>query len=54
MICEKLDWLGVKIDSKKNTANFKEGELSSKDSKVKVRVIPTNEELMIAKEMTKL
>jgi len=54
MICEKLDWLGVKIDSKKNTANFKEGELSSKDSKVKVWVIPTNEELMIAKEVKKV
>lgn len=54
MICEKLDWLGVKIDSKKNTADWKEGELSVKNSKVKVWVIPTNEELMIAKEVKKI
>ena len=54
MICEKLDWLGVKIDNKKNKESLKEWEISSKDSKVKVWVIPTNEELMIAKEIYKL
>lgn len=54
MICEKLDWLGIEIDSKKNTAKFKEGELSTKNSKIKVWVIPTNEELMIAKEVKKI
>ncbi len=54
MICEKLDWLGVEIDSKKNKADFKEGELSVKNSKVKIWVIPTNEELMIAKEVKKI
>ena len=54
LVCEKLDWLGVKIDSKKNKSDLKEWEISSKDSKVKVWVIPTNEELMIAKEIAKL
>jgi acetate kinase len=54
MICEKLDWLGVQIDNKKNKADFKEGELSVKNSKVKIWVIPTNEELMIAKEVKKI
>ena len=54
MICEKLDWLWVKIDSKKNISSWKEWEISSKASKVKVRVIPTNEELMIAKEVKKI
>lgn len=54
MICEKLDWLGVKIDNKKNKESLKEWEISSKDSKIKVWVIPTNEELMIAKEVDKL
>lgn len=54
MICEKLDWLWVKIDNKKNTADWKIWEISSKTSKVKVWVIPTNEELMIAKEVKKI
>lgn len=54
LICEKLDRLGIKLDSKKNIESWKEGEISSKDSKVKVRVIPTNEELMIAKEVKKI
>jgi acetate kinase len=49
-----LDWLGIKLDNKKNIEGWKEGEISSKDSKVKVRVIPTNEELMIAKEVKKI
>ena len=54
LVCEKLDWLGIKLDNKKNIEGWKEGEISSKDSKVKVRVIPTNEELMIAKEVKKI
>jgi len=54
LICEKLDWLDVKLDSKKNKPEFKEWEISSKDSKVKVYVIPTNEELMIAKEVKEI
>ncbi len=54
LICERLDWIGVKIDNKKNKESLKEWEISSKDSKVKVWVIPTNEELMIAEEMMKV
>ncbi|MDE7453810.1 MAG: acetate kinase [Clostridia bacterium] len=49
-ICEYLDYLGVKID---DTQNEKRGEdviISTADSKVKVLVVPTNEELKIAKE----
>lgn len=50
-ICEYLGYLGVKIDSKKNAqARGKEEEISTPDSKVKVYVIPTNEELAIARE----
>lgn len=50
-ICEYLGYLGVKIDSEKNAqARGKEEEISTPDSKVKVYVIPTNEELTIARE----
>ena len=50
-ICEYLGYLGVKIDSEKNAqARGKEVEISTPDSKVKVYVIPTNEELAIARE----
>lgn len=50
-ICEYLGYLGVKIDSGKNAqARGKEEEISTPDSKVKVYVIPTNEELAIARE----
>lgn len=53
-ICDKLACLGVKID---NEANTKRGEiikLSRGDSKILVYVIPTNEELMIAKDTLEL
>ncbi len=47
-----MEFLGIKIDLKKNdNQDVGEGmEISTEDSKVKVFVIPTNEELMIAKE----
>lgn len=49
-VCENLEYLGIKIDKEVN--NFK-GELkkiSTPDSKVEVWVIPTNEELLIARD----
>lgn len=49
-ICEKLEFFGVKIDDEKNKIRGEEAEISRLDSKVKVFVIPTNEELMIARE----
>ena len=49
-ICEYLEFMGVKIDDEKNNCRGKEVEISTADSKVKVYVIPTNEELMIARD----
>ncbi len=51
-ICEMLGCLGVKLDKKLNeeTVLGKEGLISAADSKVKVYVIPTNEELVIARD----
>ena len=49
-ICEYLKYLGVEIDEEKNNCRGKEVEISTPNSKVKVYVVPTNEELMIARE----
>ena len=49
-ICDYLGFLGVKIDGEKNNCRGEEVEISTPDSKVKVYVVPTNEELMIARE----
>jgi acetate kinase len=50
-ICSRLGIIGVKIDNAKNRkAVKKQADISARGSKVKVLVIPTNEELMIAKE----
>ncbi len=53
-ICESLSYLGVKIDKEKNNCRGKEVEISTPDSKVKVFVIPTNEELMIARDTAEI
>ncbi len=47
-VCESLSFLGITIDSAKNNEN--ELEISCADSKRKVLVVPTNEELLIARE----
>ena len=47
---EKLAFLGVKIDAEKNKIRGEEVEISTPDSPVKVFVIPTNEELVIARD----
>ena len=49
-ICESLSYLGIKIDDEKNNCRGKEVEITTPDSKVKVFVVPTNEELMIARD----
>ena len=46
--CEPLEFLGVKIDPERNKVRGEEAIISTDDSKVKVVVIPTDEELMIA------
>lgn len=50
-VCEKLDFLGVKLDADKNSVRSGEiREISADDSAVKVLVAPTNEELAIAQQ----
>ena len=49
-ICDGLEFLGVGLDGEKNKTRGKEVEISKEESKVKIFVIPTNEELMIARD----
>lgn len=49
-----LEFMGVKIDSERNNTRGKEVVVSAEESKVKVLVIPTNEELMIARDTQEL
>lgn len=53
-ICKNLEFLGVKLDEEKNHIRGEEIEISAPDSKIKVWVVPTNEELVIARETMKL
>ncbi len=53
-ICEKLSCLGVKIDLDLNNKRGETIKISSDDSKIDVYVIPTDEELMIARDTLKL
>jgi acetate kinase len=52
-ICRNLENLGIKLDAQKNSADTSSGEaeISAADSAVKIFVIPTNEELVIAREV---
>ena len=53
-ICEKLSCLGIKIDLDQNNIRGEETKLSTKDSSILVYTIPTNEELMIARDTLRL
>ncbi len=53
-ICEQLTFMGVELDEDANNMRGEEKVISKEMSKVKVYVIPTNEELMIAKETKRL
>ena len=53
-ICEKLEFMGVKVDVDANNMRGEEKEISTPDSKIKVYVIPTNEELAICRDTVAL
>lgn len=56
--CSNLEFMGIKIDDERNENILGklegEGEINTEDSSVKVLVIPTDEELMIARETLEL
>ena len=53
-IASGLEFMGIKMDPDANSVRGKEAIISAIDSKVKVLLIPTNEELMIALETAAL
>jgi acetate kinase len=53
-ICENLVELGIEIDPEKNEAHKGEGSLQSSNSRAEIWVIPTNEELIVARQCVKI
>ena len=53
-VCRRLGVLGVKIDEEKNQVRGEEVLISKPDSKIKIFIIPTDEELVIAKDVMRL
>ena len=53
-IMANMDFLGMKLDEEANKVRGKERLISTEDSKVKILLIPTNEELMIARDTLEL
>ena len=50
LLIDKFNYMGVRLDEEKNDTRGITGEISTEDSTIKVIVLPTNEELMIAKD----
>lgn len=53
-ICENLSFMGIEINDETNSIRGEEIEISSENSKIKVYVVPTNEELVIARDTMEL
>ena len=53
-VCEQLEFMGILLDENENNVRGEEKLISKPESKVKIYVVPTNEELMIAKETERL
>ena len=49
-ICNYLEFAGVKLDPELNKVRGKEAVISTEDSRVKLHIVPTNEEIMIARD----
>ena len=49
-LCEKLGFLGITVDEEKNKIRGEEIDISTPDSPIRILVIPTNEELVIARD----
>ncbi|MGX7204243.1 acetate kinase [Enterococcus pingfangensis] len=55
MVLERMTWFGIEIDKEINqSVHGKEAEISTENSRVKVYVIPTDEEVMIARDVARL
>lgn len=56
MVCDGLQWMGVQLDDARNraTINGAEGKISTEDSRIEVWVVPTDEELLIARDTVRV
>lgn len=54
LVTDKLAYFGIKIDQEKNKCHGVERDLSTDDAKIKTLLIPTNEELMIVRDIERL
>ncbi len=52
-VCENMEFLGMKIDPAKNNVRGKETIISTPDSRVTIMVVPTDEEMVIARDTKK-
>ena len=53
-ICDNLAFMGIKLENEKNQARGEEVCISSDDSSIPVWIVPTNEELVIARDTRRL
>ena len=53
-IIDYLGFMGVELDEKKNDTKSDEREISTENSKIKVYIVPTNEELVIARDTQRI
>lgn len=53
-VCKYLEFLGIKLDQEANKIKGEEACISASDSKIKLYIIPTNEEIMIARDTYRL
>ena len=54
-ICEGMEWAGLKLDAAKNQETVaREGKISTEDSKLLAYAIPTDEELLIARDTVRV
>lgn len=49
-VCARMDYAGIKLDLQRNKVRGKEETISANDSRVRIMVIPTNEELIVARQ----
>ena len=49
-VCDRMDYAGIKLDPERNKVRGREATISADDSRVRIMVIPTNEELIVARQ----
>ena len=53
-VCRDLEWAGLRLDAARNASVKGETRISADDSRVEVWVVPTNEELVVARQAAEL